>query len=205
MIWSFVDQFASLGVNLIAGIILARLLSPHEFGLVGMIAVFIAVSESFINSGFSNALIRKKDVTNTDYSTVFYFNLVVGSLFFLILFLTAPAIAIFFEEPELKYIVRVLGGVLVIDSLTLIQRTILTKRVDFKLQARVSIISSIISGGIAIVMAYMGFGVWSLVIQRIFKQGINSLLLWLWNRWRPLWVFSKDSFKELFGYGCEVS
>lgn len=204
LIWSSVDQFSNQGITFIVGIILARLLSPREFGLIGMITIFIAVSESFINSGFSSALIRKKDCTDTDFSTVFYFNLVAGVLFFFILFFTASTIADFFNEPQLKPIVQVLGTVLIIDSLTLIHRTILTKRIDFKLQTRISIIASIGSGIVAIIMAYKGFGVWSLVVQRLLKQGLNSLFLWLWNRWRPLWVFSKQSFKELFGFGSKL-
>jgi O-antigen/teichoic acid export membrane protein len=204
LLWSFIDQFANLGITFIAGIILARLLSPREFGLIGMITVFIAVSESFINSGFSSALIRKKDCTDTDFSTVFYFNLVTGILFFIILFFSAPAIAGFFDEPQLEAIVQVLGIILIIDSLTLIQRTILTKRIDFKLQARISVIASLGSGIVAIVMAFNGFGVWSLVAQRLLRQGLNSFFLWLWNRWRPLWIFSKQSFKELFGFGSKL-
>jgi len=204
LLWSFIDQFANLGITFIAGIILARLLSPREFGLIGMITVFIAVSESFINSGFSSALIRKKDCTDTDFATVFYFNLVAGILFFFILFFSAPAIAGFFDEPQLEAIVQVLGIILIIDSLTLIQRTILTKRIDFKLQARISVIASLGSGIVAIVMAFNGFGVWSLVAQRLLRQGLNSFFLWLWNRWRPLWVFSKQSFKELFGFGSKL-
>lgn len=204
LLWSFVDTIAGQGITFIVGIILARILSPREFGLIGMITVFIAVSESFINSGFSSALIRKKDCTNIDFSTVFYFNLAAGILFFLILFFTAPFIAGFFDEPKLKPIVQVLGIVLIIDSLTLIQRTILTKRIDFKLQARISVIASLGSGVIAIVMAYKGFGVWSLVAQRIAKQGLNSIFLWLWNRWKPLLVFSMQSFKELFGFGSKL-
>lgn len=204
LLWSSIDQFSNLGITFVAGIILARLLSPYEFGLIGIIAVFIAVSESFINSGFSNALIRKKNSTDTDFSTVFYFNLMVGILFFIILFFSAPAIAGFFNEPQLKLIVQVLGIVLIIDSLTIIQSTILTKRIDFKLQTRISVIASLGSGIVAIVMAFNGFGVWSLVAQRLLKQSLNSLFLWLWNRWRPLWVFSKQSFKELFGFGSKL-
>lgn len=204
LLWSFVDTMAGQGITFIVGIILARLLSPREFGLIGMITVFIAVSESFINSGFSSALIRKKNCTDKDFSTVFYFNLVVGILFFIILFFSAPAISRFFDEPELSAILQVLGAVLIIDSLTLIQRTILTKRIDFKLQARISIIASIGSGVVAITMAYYGFGVWALVAQRMIKQGLNSVFLWLWNKWKPLLVFSVESFKELFGFGSKL-
>ena len=204
LIWSFVDTIAGQGITFIIGVILARLLSPREFGLIGMIAIFIAVSESFINSGFSSALIRKNNCTNTDYSTVFYFNLVVGILLYIILFFSAPAISLFFNEPELKSILQVLGVVLIIDSLTLIQKTILTKRVDFKLQARISIIASIGSGVVAIALAYNGFGVWALIAQRIIKQALNSIFLWLWNKWRPILVFSIDSFKDLFGFGSKL-
>ena len=142
LLWSFVDTMAGQGITFVVGIILARLLTPREFGLIGMITVFIAVSESFINSGFSSALIRKKDCSDTDFSTVFFFNLAAGILFFLLLFFSAPAISGFFNEPELTAILQVLGIVLIIDSLTLIQRTILTKRIDFKLQARISVIAS---------------------------------------------------------------
>lgn len=204
LLWSFVDTMAGQGITFVVGIILARLLSPREFGLIGMITVFIAISESFINSGFSSALIRKKDCTDTDFSTVFFFNLAAGILFFVLLFFSAPAISNFFNEPELIAILQVLGIVLIIDSLTLIQRTILTKRIDFKLQARISVIASIGSGVVAITMAFYGFGVWALVAQRIVKQGLNSLFLWLWNRWKPLLVFSKKSFKELFGFGSKL-
>lgn len=204
LIWSFVDTLASQGISFIISIILARLLSPSEFGLIGMITIFIAISQSFINSGFSNALIRKKNATNTDYSTVFYFNLVVGTLFYLILFLSAPAISRFFNEPQLISIVRVISIGLIISSLTIIQRTILTKRVDFKLQARISVIASSVSGIVAIVMAYKGFGVWALVSQTLINQALVSIFLWLWNRWRPILIFSKKSFNELFGFGSKL-
>lgn len=204
LLWSSIDLLTSQGLTFVVGIILARLLSPREFGLIGMITVFIAISTSFINSGFSNALIRKRNCTETDYSTVFYFNLVAGIFFFLILFFSASAIAGFFKEPELKTILQVLGVVLIIDSLSIIQKTILTKRIDFKLQTRISIISSLGSGFIALYMAFTGFGVWSLVAQRISRQLLNTFFLWFWNRWKPLLVFSMQSFKELFGFGSKL-
>ena len=204
IIWSFIDTLADQGITFISGIILARILSPEEFGLIGMITVFIAISQSFINSGFSNALIRKNNCSQVDYSTVFFFNLIVGTSFFIILLLTAPAISKFLNEPQLISILQVLGIVLVIDSLSIIQRTILTKRIDFKLQAKISVFSSISSGTIAITMAFTGFGVWSLIAQRIVKQGLSSLLLWIWNKWKPMLVFSRKSFLELFGFGSKL-
>lgn len=204
VLWSAVDNFAGQGITFLVGLVLARLLTPAEFGMIGMLTIFIAVSESFINSGFSNALIRKNDATETDYSTVFYFNLAAGALFFLILFFSAPYVGIFFKEPQLVPLLRILAIGLIISSLTIIQRTILTKRINFKLQTRISVISNIMSGIVGITMAYKGFGVWSLVAQTLSKQTLYSLFLWLWNRWRPTLVFSIESFKELFAFGSRL-
>ena len=204
LLWSFIDSFAMQGISFIVGIILARMLTPKEFGLVGMITIFIAISSSCINSGFGSALIQKQNCTEKDFSTVFYFNLAMGVLFFWILFFSAPAISRFFNEPQLKLMVRVLGIVLIIDALTIIQRTILTKRIDFKLQTKVSIISSLFSGIIGLTMAFNGFGVWSLVAKQISQQAMNSSLLWIWNRWLPLLVFSWDSFRQLFSFGSKL-
>ncbi|MCK9453169.1 MAG: MOP flippase family protein [Bacteroidales bacterium] len=202
--WSAIDSFSVQGITFITGIVLARLLTPKEFGLIGMITIFIALSQSFIDSGFSSALIRKKDTTEADYSTVFYFNLIIGLFFFGILIISAPAISNFFNEPQLKNLVQVLGVVLIINSLTIIQRTTLTKRIDFKLQTKISFISSVFSGIVGITMAYNGFGVWSLAFKTISQQGMNSLLLWFWNRWRPTLIFSIQSFKELFSFGSKL-
>lgn len=204
ILWSAVDSFAAQGITFLVGIVLARLLSPAEFGLVGMITVFIAVSESFINSGFSQALIRKKNCTETDYSTVFYFNLLTGILFFIILFFSGPLISSFFKEPQLNLLVKVLALVLIIDSLTMIQRTTLTKRIDFKLQTRITVISALTGGVVGIWMAFAGYGVWSLVFKTLSQRAMNSLLLWIWNRWRPLLVFSIQSFRELFAFGSRL-
>lgn len=204
LLWSFIDSFAMQGITFIVGIVLARLLTPQEFGLVGMITIFIAISSSFINSGFGNALIQKQNCSENDYSTVFYFNLLMGFIFFLILFFTAPIISRFFKEPQLIQLIRVLGIVLIIDALTIIQRTILTKRIDFRLQTKISIISSMISGILALVMAFKGFGVWSLVARQISQQAVNSFLLWVWNSWRPILVFSVESFQQLFSFGYKL-
>jgi O-antigen/teichoic acid export membrane protein len=204
ILWSSIDNFANLGIAFIIGLVLARLLSPTDFGLIGMVTIFIAISTTFVNSGFSQALIKKKDCTQIDYSTVFYFNLTMGIFLYLILFFTAPFIASYFNESQLLEIVRVLSLVLIIDSLTIIQRTTLTKRVDFRLQTKISLIASIISGIISITLAFKGFGVWSLVAKTLIQQSANSILLWAYNRWRPLLVFSKQSFKELFGFGSKL-
>jgi len=169
-----------------------------------MLAIFIALSESFIDSGFSTALIRKKDCTKIDYSTVFYFNLALGVALFLVLFLSADAISSFFHEPQLKLLTQVLGIGLVLNATGMIQRTILTKNINFKLQTKISLVASISSGAIAISLAFLNYGVWSLVALTLSRFGFNSLLLWAWTKWRPLLVFSKKSFKELFSFGSKL-
>lgn len=204
LFWSFIDTIAGQGIVFIVSLILARILSPKEFGLIGMITIFIAISQSIINSGFNSALIRKPNCSSLDYSTVFYFNVATGIALYIFLFFLAPSISAFFREPQLSLIVRVLGIVLIVDSLTMIQRTILIKRIDFKLQAKISLISSIGSGIIAISFAYLGIGVWALVIQIIVKQALDSFFFWIWNRWSPIFFFSKKSFKELFGFGSKL-
>ena len=203
-IWSFIDSFANQGIQFIAGIVLARILSPVEFGLIGMLTIFIALSQTFVDSGFTNALIRKQNCTQTDYSTVFYFNFVIGIIFYLILFFFAESISVFFNEPQLELLLQVLGLGLILNALGLIQRTILTKNINFKLQTRVSVVSSTLSGLIAISMAYNGFGVWSLVALTLSRFGFTSLFLWMWTKWKPSLIFSKDSFKELFSFGNKL-
>ncbi|MDY0142784.1 MAG: MOP flippase family protein [Bacteroidales bacterium] len=204
LLWSAIDNFANLAIQFIVGVILARILTPHEFGLIGMLMIFIAISQSIVNSGFSQALIRKNDCTNTDYSTVFYFNLAIGVLFYFVLYFSSGLISDFFDEPQLSKILKVLSIIIVVESFTVIQRTILTKRVDFKLQAKISFIATFGSGILAIVMAYNNYGVWSLVALHVGRRFLNSLFLWLWNRWKPLLIFSTQSFKDLFGFGSKL-
>jgi len=202
--WSFIDNFSNLGIQFIIGIILARLLSPKEFGLIGMITVFMVISQAFIDSGFSNSIIRKKDCTQIDYSTVFYFNLFIGVIFYFLLFFLAIPISIFYNEPELINIIRIVGVGLIISSITIIQSTVLVKKVDFKLQTKISLVSSALSGIIGISMAYSGFGVWSLVWKSITAAIFSSVLLWLWNRWRPTLRFNFNIFKEHFKFGYKL-
>ena len=186
------------------GIILARILSPAEFGLVGMITIFIAISQSFVDSGFQQALIRKKDADNTDFSTVFYFNLAVGVFFYVILYLSAGFISRFYEEEQLRNIVRVFGLVIVINSLAIIQRVRLTKSINFKLQTKISIAGSVTSGAIGIYMAYTGFGVWSLVWRTVINQVLQTSLLWIFSKWRPVLIFSTNAFRNMFSFGSRL-
>ena len=202
--WSFVDSFANQGIQFVIGIILARLLSPSEFGLVGMIVVFTAISQSFIDSGFSQALIRKSDCSQEDYSTVFYFNVVIGAVCYLVLFFLAAPISFFYEEPQLVPLIRVLCITLIISGIGLIQRTILTKKIDFKLQTKISLVSALLSGGIGIAMAMYGWGVWSLVWKTLSLNIFSVVLLWIWTKWRPSLVFNVDSFREMFNFGSKL-
>lgn len=204
LFWSFIDNVVSLGISFIIGVILARILSPKEFGLVGMLAIFIAISQSFIDSGFSQALIRKQNCTQRDYSTIFYFNILVSLIFYFLLHVFSKSIGSFFQEPILTDIIRVLGLGLIINSFSQIHSTLIAKRIDFKLQAKISLISSLFSGILSIYLAINGYGVWSLVVLTLSRQTISSILLWYWNRWKPDWCFSLISFKELFSFGSKL-
>lgn len=204
LFWSFSDLIANQGIQFIIQVILARHLVPKDFGIIGMIMVFIAISQSFIDSGFTSALIREKKPSQEDYSTVFYFNLCMAVLMYIVLFFAAGAISNFFKEPQLVAILRVLAIVIIINAFGLIQGTMLTKNINFKTQTKISVISSILSGIIAIIFAYLGYGVWSLVIRAIAIQFIQALLLCIYNRWIPSLVFKLDSFKKLFGFGWKL-
>lgn len=202
--WSFIDNITNYGIAFIVGIVLARILTPEEYGVMAMVTIFIAVSNSIVDSGFSNALIRKTSIRSVDYNTVFYFNLIVSIFLYLILYVSAPAISVFFKEPVLVDVMRVIGWVLIINAFAIIPRTILVRNINFKTQTKVSLIASLSSGIIGIGMALTGWGVWSLVGQQLTRQLFNTVFLWIFCRWRPLWEFSIQSFKELFGFGSKL-
>ena len=202
--WSFIDNIANTGITFLVGLVLARILSPSEFGIIGMLAIFIAVANTLVDSGLSSSLIRKNDTTNTDYNTIFFFNIFISTSLYVLLFLIAPSISAFFREPILVPVSRVLSLVLIINSFSIIQRTILIKRIDFKTQTKISLIASVSSGIIGIGMALCGNGLWSLVGQQVSRQLLNTMLLWVFNSWRPVFEFSKDSFKVHFGFGSKL-
>lgn len=204
LIWSAVERFSVQFVQLVVQVIIARILTPEDFGVIGMLAIFLALAQSFIDSGFSNALIRKTDRTEVDNSTVFYFNIVVGVIAYAVLFWAAPWIAQFYKTPILTPITRFIALGVFFNSLTIVQRAILTARVDFKTQAKASFVAVVISGAIGIYMAYAGYGVWALAVQAVLNYLVNTAMLWILTAWKPLWVFSWDSFKELFGFGSKL-
>lgn len=203
-LWNFTESIVGQGFTFFVGIVLARLLSPAEIGQISLIIVFITFSQVFVNSGFSSALIRKQDCTQDDYSTVFYYNLIVGLLLYCLLFLFSNSIGKLLNDHQMPLLIKTLGLILIIDSLAMIHRTKVVKEINFKLQARISIFSYVLSGGIAIVLAFFNFGVWSLVAQRLIKQFSDSVLYWILNRWKPEWNFSVRSFKQLFGFGGKL-
>lgn len=201
MIWGFLQRFVTMGVSFISNIILARLLTPDDYGCIGMLMIFIALSNTFIDGGFGSALIQKKRPTSEDYSTIFYWNIFLSIVLYGVLYLCSPFIASFYNIPLLSKILRVQGVVLIVNAFGIIQANQLRKQLKFKSIAQVSITASIVSVIVAIAMAYMGCGIWSLVAQQILSPLVTTVLYWIYSSWRPIRVFSWKSFKELFGFG----
>lgn len=202
--WSSVERFSIQGIHFLVTLVLARILTPKDFGLIGMLAVFIAIAQSLIDSGFSLALIRKQDRSDSDNSTVFYFNIVTSLFVYLLLYVIAPLVALFFHEPQLTELMRVLCIVVIINSFAVIQRVQYTATINFKVQAKATTIAAILSGLIGIYMAFQGFGVWALVYQQLSSAFFNTILLWFFSTWRPRFIFSWKSFKELYLFGFNL-
>lgn len=202
--WSAADAFLGQGVTFLVGIVLARLLSPDEYGLIGICLIFNTVLSGIVDSGFSNALIRKKDCTDDDYNTMFLTNLCISTVLYGLLFVCSPLVAHFFGREELTALVRATGLLLFFNALSITQVTILTKRIDFKTKTKASLISAILSGIVGIAMAYTGFGVWALVGQMLSKQLLYTLCLWVLNKWWPTLKFSAQSFRYMWGFGWKL-
>ncbi len=204
LFWSAIERFGQQGIQFIITIIIARILTPADYGLIGMLAIFIAVAQAFVDSGFGSALIQKQDATQTDYSTIFYFNIFMSCICFIILYFSAPLIAAFYNQPILTPITKVMALNIIINSFGLIQNTILTKNINFKTLTKVSLSSIFVSGAIGILLACKGFGVWALVLQAISSNIIRTVSLWFYNKWRPVLAFSFNSLKTLFSYGSKL-
>lgn len=203
-LWSSIERFSVQGIQFVVMIIMARLLTPQDYGLVGMITIFIAISQSLIDSGFSQALIRKQDRSEIDNSTVFYFNIAVGIILYIILWFSAPLIARFYNEPPLTAITRAIGVSVIFNSLVVVQRALLTVKLDFKTQAKATFVGAVVSGAAGITMAYTGFGVWAIVTQQVANLAIVTILLWTLSHWKPIRAYSWKSFRELFGFGSKL-
>ena len=203
-VWSAADAFLGQGVTFVVGVVLARILSPAEYGLIGIVLIFTIILSGIVDSGFSNALIRKKDTTDADYNTMFVTNMVISIALFVLLWLCSPLIAQFFDRPELTSLTRVTGLVLIFQALSITQVTILTKRIDFKTKTKASVVAAVASGIIGIGMAYSGYGVWALVGQQLSNKLIYSICLWILNRWWPTGPFNKNSFHYMWGFGWKM-
>ena len=203
-IWSGIERFSVQGISFILSIIIARIVSPSAYGLLVMVQVFLSFSQLFIDGGFANALIQKKDRDETDYCTVFIFNMVVAMCLYIVLFFAAPIIADFYKEQHLVAIIRVVSLNLLLSSLSIVQRTRLSINLDFQTQTKAGLIAVIISGTIGVICAYRGLEVWALVIQGLVNQSLISFLLMCFSRWRPRIVFSVNSFKRLFSFGSKL-
>lgn len=204
MIWSGIQRFGTMGIGFISNIVLARLLTPDDYGCIGMLAIFITVSNTFVDGGFGSALIQKKEPTQRDYSTIFWWNLFLSVVLYGVLYIGAPYISQFYRIPLLSSVLRVQGVVLIINALNIIQSNQLRKRLNFKKLAVVNVVSQLVGVTVAIVTAWYGWGVWALVVQQIVAGSMTSLLLWTLNRWMPDFCFSMESFKQLFGFGSFI-
>lgn len=204
ILWSSVEQFSVQGIQFIMGLIIARLVMPSEYGLIVMLGIFLAISNTFIDSGFSKALIQKQDRTQTDLSTVFYYSVAVALILYAALYFCAPLIARFYEQPRLVDITRVVGLTLIINSLGSIQRAKFAIDMNFKSTAKASLLSATLSGLVGVVMAYKGYEVWALVAQSLTGAVLVNLFLWLMSKWHPSWEYSWTSFRQLFSFGSKL-
>ena len=202
--WSAVEKFARQGLMALFTILIARQLSPSDYGLVAMLTILLAIAQIFVDSGFVEALIQKQDRTEIDFSTTFWFNIGVALVIYSILFISAPLVASFYKEPLLKELLIWLSLLFVINSFRTVQQAKLNIAMNFRRQAWISVIAISASGGVGLWMAYHSFGVWTLVWQQLLQNFLNVVLLWISAEWKPTLIFSKDSFKELFNFGSKL-
>ena len=202
MVWTALQKYSTMFIRFISGIILARLLTPFDYGCIGMLSIFMALAETIIDGGFGSALIQKKRPTQIDYSTIFYWNIGMSVVMYAVLYVSAPAIARFYNIPLLSSVLRVQGLVVFIYAFNIIQRNQLRKKLNFKILSIITITTSLVSLSVTIFMAYKGFGVWALVAQNLISAAIPALVFWFYVKWRPVWGFSWASFKELFSFGA---
>jgi O-antigen/teichoic acid export membrane protein len=204
LFWSLTERVGLRMIQFLPTILLARLLTPEQFGLMGMLAFFIALAQTFLDSGFGAALIQKRDATYTDECSIFYFNILVGGIAALISFCIAPLIAAFFNQPLLTSLMRWLSLSIVLESFSLIQMTLLTRALDFKAQTKANLFATPVAGVIGVLAAYFGLGVWSLVIQTLTNALLRTVALWGLSTWRPALRFSFASLRGMFGFGSRM-
>ena len=204
ILWNLLEQFARRGVSILVTLLLAKFLVPEDFGLVAMMAVFLALGQSLMDSGFREALIRLESITQVDYATAFYANLVLGLISYCLLFATAPLIAQFYDEPRLVDLIRVVSLTIIAMSFQVVQVANLSRELNFKAQLKASLPASIISGILAVCLAWFGFGVWALIGQILLNAVFHSALLWVLEGWRPTLQFSWSSVKGMYNFGYKL-
>lgn len=203
-IWRFAERCGAQGITFVVSIILARLLEPEAYGEIALVTVFINILQVFVDSGMANALVQKKNADETDFSTVFFFNLTMCSILYFLLFVTAPYIAMFYGMPKLTAVIRVLSLVLIISGLKNVQQAFVSKKLLFKTFFFSTIGGTIGAAVVGIVMAYMGFGIWALVAQQLLNTLVDTCILWITVKWRPKWIFSFSRLQELFSFGWKL-
>lgn len=204
VIWTSIERFGTYFIQLIIGIVIARMLSPDDFGIIGMTAIFMAIANTLLDSGFGNALIQNRERNETDYSTAFYFNTIVGIILYFLLYFSSPLIAEFYKTPILIPVCRIIGFSLILNSLTIPQTAKLTAEFKFKELSFTTIITQTVTGIIAIIAAYYGAGVWALVLQNVCSCLLRIFLIEYFTRWRPTKKFSVSSFKKMFSFGSKI-
>lgn len=204
LMWSFLEKFGAQCVTLVVSIVLARLLEPDVFGMIGIVTVFMAVLNVFVDSGLGNALIQKKDADAVDFSSVFFFNILMCTALYLLLFLTAPLIAKFFKLPELSPVIRMMGLTLIFSGINNVQKAFVARHLKFKRFFFATLGGTLGAAAVGIFMAVKGYGVWALVGQSLFSSLANTVILWITVKWRPVWKFSGERFKGLFFYGWKL-
>lgn len=204
MFWNLLERVGLRVAQFLPTIFLARLLSPDEFGLIGMLTIFILLAQTFLDSGFGMALIQKKDADHTDECSIFYFNLLVGLVLVLILYGSAPHIARFYAQPLLTPLTRWLSLGILLNSFSLIQTALLTRALDFKALLKANLIATLVGDAAGVTAAFLGLGVWSLVIQTVTNSALSALILWFISPWRPSWRFSLAALKSMFGFGSNM-
>lgn len=204
LFWSSVQNFSVRGIEFLLMLFMARLLGPKEYGTIGLLGVFMALSHLFINSGFGSGLIRKKDRTHEDLCTVYFFNIVMSIACYLVLFIIAPYVADFYNIPVLSPILRVIGITLIIGAFNTVQVAVFNYTMNFRIQARISIVQFLIGGLSGLGLALLGYGVWALAWQRVITSIVACIMCWTYATWKPSWIFSIKSFKELFNYGYKL-
>lgn len=199
--WNLLEKVGIQGLRFLLGIVLARLLTPEDYGIVGIMTIFISISMTLVDSGFGIAYVQKKEVDNTDANTIFYFNLTLSLILYLILFFASPLIARFFEIEALKTLVKVMGVIIILNALSIVQVSKLKRNLNFKMNAKINLFATVVSGIVAIIAAYKGLGYWSLVIQAVLNNFLKMLGYWINEKWWPGFVFSFRALKKLFSFG----